>query len=90
MNGVGGRTIAEAKQRLGYDEYLIWAKYRQERGSFNVGRRVEQAVGYLSYITDAMNSPRTSKINIADYMPNEPKKSEEQSLLEAFQQFSRG
>ena len=87
MNGIGGSTIAEAKRRLGYDEYLTWAAYRRERGSLSVGRRIEQAVGYLSFLTTAVNSKSGSKIDVLDFMPHEPKPTQEQELIDAFKVF---
>lgn len=33
MCGIGGRTIAEAKSRLSYREFLSWCKFRDKRGA---------------------------------------------------------
>ena len=48
MHGIGGRTIAEAKERLSYPEYLTWLKYRNKRGSLHVGMRVERGAALLA------------------------------------------
>lgn len=48
LAGVGGRTIAEAKQALSYAEVLDWLEYRQRRGSFNVGWQVERSGAVLA------------------------------------------
>lgn len=41
LHGIGGRTIAEAKERLSYDEALDWFAYIRKRGSLNWGMRLE-------------------------------------------------
>lgn len=48
LNGIGGRTIAEAQERISYPEYLTWLKYRQKRGSLNTGLRVERGAALLA------------------------------------------
>ena len=44
MNGVGGRTIAEAKCRMSHAEFMDWILYRNKRGSLFIGRRMEIAI----------------------------------------------
>jgi len=87
LSGVGGNTIAEAKSKLSYAEYLTWAAYRRERGSLNFGRRVEQAVGNLTYLTARINSKPNSKLDPLDFMPHEPKPDAEDTLMNAFKAF---
>jgi hypothetical protein len=48
MNGIGGRTIAEAKRNLSYPEFMTWMKYRLKRGSLNLGMRVERGSALLA------------------------------------------
>lgn len=43
LNGIGGRTIAEAQANLSFPEFMVWVKYRGLRGSFNQGMRTEVA-----------------------------------------------
>ena len=43
MNGIGGRTIAEAQENMTYLEFMVWMKFRQKRGSLHLGMRVEIA-----------------------------------------------
>lgn len=38
LNGVGGSTIAEAKERLSYAEYRAWVAYLNKRGSLHPGQ----------------------------------------------------
>ena len=42
MLGIGGRTLAEAKQNLSAEEVGLWAAYRAQRGTLSVGLRLEQ------------------------------------------------
>lgn len=39
MNGIGGRTIAEAQQNMTYPEFMVWMKFRAKRGSLHQGMR---------------------------------------------------
>lgn len=48
LNGVGGRTIAEAKERMSLAEFESWWAYRQRRGVLNIGLNVERSVAVLS------------------------------------------
>lgn len=68
MCGIGGRTIAEAKEIIGVDEFAQWVEFRALRGSLNVGRRIEQAVAMVAYQIHAGNG---GKKNLSDFMPHE-------------------
>lgn len=48
MHGIGGRTIAEAKERISHIEYLQWVRFRNKRGGLNFGFRTEVAIARLS------------------------------------------
>lgn len=48
MNGIGGRTIAEAKERISYPEFLTWVAYRRKRGPLNVALRVDRGAALLA------------------------------------------
>ena len=41
MNGIGGRTIAEAQERMSRREFLVWLKYREKYGPLNIMMRTE-------------------------------------------------
>lgn len=58
MNGIGGRTVAEAKQRLSYSEFLTWIKYRRKRGSLNLGMRVERGSALLASLHANTHTPQ--------------------------------
>lgn len=41
MNGIGGSTVEEAKERLTEEEFLAWASFRKQFGTLNLGWRLE-------------------------------------------------
>lgn len=47
LNGIGGRTVDEAKFNLSYVEYLDWAAFINRRGSINLGVRMEQGLAMV-------------------------------------------
>lgn len=48
MSGIGGRTIAEAQQRMSWPEFVRWSQYRRKRGSLNQGLRIERGTALLA------------------------------------------
>jgi hypothetical protein len=67
LNGVGGTTIAEAKERMSYAEALAWSQYVRKYGSLHLGRRLE--LGF-ALITTALNNAYGGTAKIHDYMPH--------------------
>lgn len=81
LAGIGGRTIAEAKERLSYREFLKWATYRDLRGSLNLGMRIEEGSALLSAIY--LNSKSSKqKFKLTDFMTHahEPEMSLEEAM----------
>jgi len=71
LNGIGGRTIAEAQENLSWDEFQTWAAYRGKRGSLNQGMRVETAVARLCALY--INSKRgkdSPAFHLEDFAPH--------------------
>ncbi|MCY1314556.1 hypothetical protein D9M70_652190 [compost metagenome] len=68
--GVGGRTIAEAQQRLSYREFLSWRRYRAKRGSLHVGMRVERGSALLAALY-ANTHTKNGGFKLYDFMPHE-------------------
>lgn len=64
MNGIGGRTIAEAQENMSINEFLLWQKFRNKRGSLHVGMRIEESVG--QFLAMWVNS-KTAKDAITRY-----------------------
>jgi hypothetical protein len=67
LAGIGGRTVAEAKECLQYTEFLDWLTFRQMRGSLFVGNRLESGFALLASLTvQAAGGKATQQ----DYMPH--------------------
>lgn len=69
MNGIGGRTIAEAQARLTFSEFLTWVKFRGKRGSLHPGMRVEVAAARMLAV-HFNSQARTSDFSIHDFAPH--------------------
>ena len=69
MCGIGGRTIAEAQERISYQEFLSWAKYRAKRGSLNVGLRVERGSALLATLF-ANSRSKSADFTLCDFAPH--------------------
>lgn len=72
LNQIGGNSIYEAQQNLTNKEVLIWMKYIREKGSLNIGSRVEQSVGLISSMFEQVNSK--GKVDLSKHFPNLYKK----------------
>lgn len=68
MNGIGGRTIAEAKQNMSMVEARQWVQYMQRHGGLNIAERVEQAAALIC--TTAAQLMGNKKVKIADFIPD--------------------
>ena len=66
LNGIGGRTIAEAKERMTYAEALDWMAYIRKRGSLNAGLRLDAAVAVLA---TQINRALGGKAEFHDFLP---------------------
>lgn len=49
LAGVGGRTISEAKARLGWAEFHAWAAYRAKHGPLHLQAHIELAAATVAY-----------------------------------------
>ncbi|WP_440136106.1 phage tail assembly protein T [Escherichia coli] len=82
---MGGRTIAEAKERVSITEYRDWVLYRQKYGSLNGMMRTEWAAGLISSVLANVNRGKDSpSFKVTDFTPhiNEPSISLEQAMQE--------
>lgn len=70
LNGIGGCTVAEAKERLTYAEALDWFAYIRKRGSLNTGMRLEAGFALLAAI---LSSAHGGKASMDDFMPHADK-----------------
>ncbi|WP_218950122.1 hypothetical protein [Acinetobacter sp. YH12123] len=72
---MGGKTIAEAKNNLSYEEFMFWSAYRNFRGSLFIGRRIEQGFGNLS--ATYLASKGAKDIKAISFMPHEDQPEDE-------------
>lgn len=87
LAGIGGRTIAEAKARLSYPEYLAWCKYRELHGALHLAPRLDRAAALISH-TVCSTVPRKSGTQgpkFEDFMPKYGQTEEPITLEEAMQ-----
>ncbi len=67
LNGIGGCTVAEAKERMSYAEAQQWAAYMQRRGSLHVGMRLEWGFALIAAtINNALGGNATQQ----QFMPH--------------------
>lgn len=76
LNGIGGRTIAEAKERMLLREYRQWVKYRSVRGSLAPSRRLEQSLARVCHLICVAAGIKKDQdagttFSIEDFMPHE-------------------
>ncbi len=67
MNGIGGATVAEAKERVPYSEALMWSAFIKKRGSLNVGMRLENGFALLAVM---INRAMGGNAKMAQFMPH--------------------
>lgn len=85
LNGVGGRTIAEAKMNMTNSEVSKWVAFRNKRGSFFTGRRIEQGFGNL--IATYLGSKGAKDVKAQSFMPHEDQPKEmslEEYMMQSF------
>ncbi|MFJ3153746.1 hypothetical protein ACIPIX_06340 [Pseudomonas protegens] len=68
LNGVGGRTIVEAKERMTYQEALAWGRYIDRYGSLHTGRRLEAGSALVALQTHRLGG---GMAELLDFMPHE-------------------
>lgn len=67
LNGIGGRTIAEAQQNMSMVEARQWAQYIKRHGGLNIAERVEQAAALICATGAKLMG---QKKDVADFLPN--------------------
>jgi len=68
LNGIGGRTIAEAQQNLSLVEARHWAQYMRRHGGLNIAERVEQSSALICSTAAQLMGNKNAKV--ADFIPN--------------------
>ncbi|MBV4531009.1 hypothetical protein HU719_006265 [Pseudomonas sp. SWRI107] len=81
LNGIGGKSIAEAKAALSYAEVLAWVAYRDKHGSLNLAYRGELAA---AIVAQQVNRGAGGKADVQDFMPHrvQPGTALEQAMAE--------
>ena len=69
MNGIGGRTLEEAKDRLSYQEFLTWLAFRKKRGTLHQGMRMEEGFALLAAMYANAHS-KNGGHRLSDFMPH--------------------
>jgi hypothetical protein len=70
MIGVGGNSIESVKNNLSLFEVKQWAAYRELRGSFNIGIRIERAAALIASLYVNSKS-KYGGFTVYDFMPHE-------------------
>lgn len=71
MNGIGGKTIAEAQEAMSLSEYRLWLKYRQRHGSLNLMQRSEWGAALISSVIANVNRDKKHPpFTITDFAPH--------------------
>ena len=71
MNGIGGRTIAEAQENMTYSEFVVWMKFRARRGSLHQGMRVEMALAqFQAFYVNSRTAKDAPKVYQQDFAPH--------------------
>lgn len=71
MNGIGGRTIAEAQDRMSLREFQVWVKYRNKYGPLNVMMRTEWGASLVASVLANINKSKNSPpFKISDFAPH--------------------
>ena len=71
MNGIGGRTIAEAQERMSLREFQVWVKSRNKYGQLNVMMRTEWGASLVASVLANINKAKnTPPFKISDFAPH--------------------
>jgi hypothetical protein len=67
LNGVGGCSVEEAKERLSHEETLKWQAYMEKRGPLDLGLRMEMGFALIAWM---INRALGGKAEIEDFTPH--------------------
>lgn len=84
MNGIGGNTIAKAKEAISYTEYLEWVEFINRHGSLNLAKHIERGFALVAHITSVAHKIKSNGVipGIKEFMPHykEPEISLEEAM----------
>lgn len=71
MNGIGGRTIAEAQENMLWSEWIVWLKFRNKRGSLHMGMRIEEQLAkFQAMWANSKTSKDAAPLYKEDFAPH--------------------
>lgn len=88
--GVGGSTVAQAKETITVDELNRWVAYRNAHGPLDIGRRLERSVGMLCWLVASAAGVKKSgggNFTPDDFMPHEKRQQGEADDNMSFAEF---
>lgn len=66
LAGIGGKTVAEAKENVSYAEFMAWLAYRRKRGPLNLSTRMDHGFALIAtLITRGLGG----KAEMTDFLP---------------------
>lgn len=94
MHGIGGATIDEAQERLTYAEACTWARYINQYGTLNVGRRIDRRLecgfaALAALIINRTGGERGRTVHASEFMDATPAPDDEQLTPEVFLRIAR-
>lgn len=79
LHGVGGRTVAEAKARMPYEEYLLWRAFINKHGLPAQGSEATERA--FAMLTWQVHLSRGGRSKFEDWLP-QPKSSHDVQTLQ--------
>jgi hypothetical protein len=79
LHGIGGRTVAEAKRRVTYEEFVMWLAYINKNGLPAQGTEATERA--FALLTWQVNLSRGGKTELADWLPK-PKSAHDSQTLQ--------
>lgn len=73
LNGIGGRTVEEAKFNLSRVEFLDWVAYANSKGTLNLGLRVEYGLAMVCYLLTRgfkLKKESGAPFQVQDFLPH--------------------
>ena len=78
LHGIGGWTIAEAKRRITYDEFVTWRAYIHKHGLPAQGSEATERA--FAMLTWQVHLSRGGKSELSDWLPQPKSVHETQTL----------
>lgn len=81
LNGIGGRTVAEAKESMTYEEAAAWQQYMHKHGRLSIHERLERGFAMLCTV---VNHAVGGKAKMETFMPYTRREEEVASIDAVF------